>query len=58
MTPERRIVEPEETAVAMQRLGKHVPAATNTHATTQELLDSVFSMRSVLSNTQYGVKGK
>jgi hypothetical protein len=29
-----------------QRLGKHVPAAMNTHATT-ELLDAVFSMRSV-----------
>jgi hypothetical protein len=41
------IVEPEQTAVARQRFGKHVPAATNTHAAIQELLDSVFYMWSV-----------
>jgi hypothetical protein len=35
--------------VARQRLGKHVPAATNTHATVKELLDPVFSMRSALN---------
>jgi hypothetical protein len=29
-----RIVEPEETAVARQRLGKHVSALLNQHATT------------------------
>jgi hypothetical protein len=29
-----------------QRLGKHVPAATNTHATTEELLYALFSMPS------------
>jgi hypothetical protein len=29
------------------RLGKHVPAATNTLATVEQLLDAVFSMRSV-----------
>jgi hypothetical protein len=40
------IVEPEDTAVARQRLGKHVQAATNAHATTEELLDAVFSMQS------------
>jgi hypothetical protein len=33
--------------VATQRLGKHVPAVTNTHETVEELLDAVFSMRSV-----------
>jgi hypothetical protein len=40
------MVEPEDTAVARQRLGKHVPATTNTHET-DELLDAVFSMRFV-----------
>jgi sRNA-binding carbon storage regulator CsrA len=38
------IVGPKETAVSRQRLGKHVPAA-NTHGTTEELFDAVFSMR-------------
>jgi hypothetical protein len=33
--------------VARQRLGKNVTAATNTHATIEELLDASFSMRSV-----------
>jgi hypothetical protein len=33
--------------VARQRPGKHVPAVTNTHATMEELLDAVFSMRSM-----------
>jgi hypothetical protein len=33
--------------VARQRLGKHVPAATNTQATIEVLLDASFSMRSV-----------
>jgi hypothetical protein len=46
-------VEPEESAVARQRLGKHVPAAKNTYATIEELLDAVFS---VVSNSQYVVK--
>jgi hypothetical protein len=32
--------------VARQPLGKHVPAVTNTHATT-ELADAVLSVRSV-----------
>jgi hypothetical protein len=35
--------------VARQRLGKHVSAATNTHATIGGLFDAVFSMRSVHS---------
>jgi hypothetical protein len=30
--------------VARQRLGKNVAAATNTHSTTEELLDASFSM--------------
>jgi hypothetical protein len=42
------IVEPEEMAVAMQWLGKHIPMVMNTHATIEELLDAVFSMLSVL----------
>jgi hypothetical protein len=33
--------------VARQRLGKHFPAATNTYATTEELLEASFSIRSV-----------
>jgi hypothetical protein len=33
--------------VARQRLSKHVPVAKNTHTTMSELLDTVFSMRSV-----------
>jgi hypothetical protein len=39
------IVEPEEISVAMQRLGKYVHAALNTHATL-ELFDAVSSVRS------------
>jgi hypothetical protein len=34
-------------AICRQRLGKHVPAATDTHATIQILLETVFSTRSV-----------
>jgi hypothetical protein len=33
--------------VARQRLGKNITAATNTHATIEELLDASFSMLSV-----------
>jgi hypothetical protein len=36
--------------VTRQRFGKHVPASTNTHATT-EFLDAVFSMR----HLSYGI---
>jgi hypothetical protein len=39
--------ELEETAVARERLGKHVPAATNTDATIEELLEAVFYVGSV-----------
>jgi hypothetical protein len=38
---------------ARHRLGTHVPAATTTHAKTKELLDTVFSMRSV--SYQYSI---
>jgi hypothetical protein len=41
------IVQLEETAVARYRVGKQVSAATNTYATLEELLDAVFSMRSL-----------
>jgi hypothetical protein len=37
---------PEETAVASERLDKHVSAAKNTRATTEETTEAVFSMRS------------
>jgi hypothetical protein len=34
-------------AVSRQRLGKHVPAATDTHATIEVLLEIVFPTRSM-----------
>jgi hypothetical protein len=34
-------------AVCRQRLGKHVPTATDTHGTIEVLLETVFSTRSV-----------
>jgi hypothetical protein len=43
-----RIVKPAETAVARQWLSRrHVMAATDTHVTIEELLEAVFSVRSV-----------
>jgi hypothetical protein len=42
-------VEPEETFITRQRLGKHVPAGTNTQATIKVLLETMFSIRSVQS---------
>jgi hypothetical protein len=39
-------MEQEKVAVVRQRQGKHVSAATNQHATIEELLEVVFSMRS------------
>jgi hypothetical protein len=40
--------KPVETAVARQRLSsRHVVAAVDTYATTEELLETVFSVRSV-----------
>jgi hypothetical protein len=50
MSPESRnsaVRSSAGTAIARQRLGKHVPAATNTHATIEEMLNASFSMRSV-----------
>jgi hypothetical protein len=43
---------------AQQRLAKHVLAAKNTHAAVEELLDAVFSVRSVWSNNLYVMKRK
>jgi hypothetical protein len=43
----------ETTFISRQRLGKYVPAATDTHATIQVMLETVFSTWSVLS----GYKG-
>jgi hypothetical protein len=34
-------------AVSKQRLGKHVPGATDKHATIEVMLETVFSTRSV-----------
>jgi hypothetical protein len=33
MTPEAEIVKSEETSIATQLLGKHIPSATNTQVT-------------------------
>jgi hypothetical protein len=38
----------------MQRLGKGIMAATNTHATIEELLEAVFSMRLVSYQRKVG----
>jgi hypothetical protein len=43
------IVEPEKTSITRQRLGKQVPAATDTQATAEELLEMMFPIRSVQS---------
>jgi hypothetical protein len=40
------IVEPEETSFTKQRLGKYFPPVTNTQATIEEFLESVFSVGS------------
>jgi hypothetical protein len=46
MTAEKaRIVESEEIAVARQRLSKIVTLATHTHATIEQLLETVLPMR-------------
>jgi hypothetical protein len=41
------IYQVECRAVSRQRFDKHVPAATDTHATPEELLETVFSTQSV-----------
>jgi hypothetical protein len=38
------IVEPEETAVAGKRRNKHLSMAVNMHATTEQMLEAVFSI--------------
>jgi hypothetical protein len=40
-------VAQEETSIFKQRLGKHVPAATDTQATIEEFLETRFSIPSV-----------
>jgi hypothetical protein len=42
-------VEPEETFITRQRLGKHVHAATNTQEIIEVLLEMKFSIRFVQS---------
>jgi hypothetical protein len=39
-------MEPEETAVTRERLGKHASTAMDTHTTKEKLLKVVFSMQS------------
>jgi hypothetical protein len=43
------IAETEEMYIARQRLGRQVTAATNTQATTDELLGTIFSVQAVQS---------
>jgi hypothetical protein len=43
------MAETEETAIARPQLVKHVSAAMKQHATTEELLETMFSVWSVLS---------
>jgi hypothetical protein len=43
----RIILQPEKMDVAVKRLRKHVLKTTNAHATKEEMLDAVSSMRSV-----------
>jgi hypothetical protein len=45
---ESETVETEESFIAKVKLEKHVPVETNTHATTEELLDSALFMRYML----------
>jgi hypothetical protein len=52
-----RIAEPEGTAIARKRRGKHVPTETDTHATIKELLEAVFSMRSRAEVMQREIMG-
>jgi hypothetical protein len=40
-------VEPEDTSAARQQFGKQVSAATDTEAMREELLGTMFSMRSM-----------
>jgi hypothetical protein len=47
----------DATTIARQRLGKHVPAVTNTHITIEELLDASFSMRCLSYQRKVGGLG-
>jgi hypothetical protein len=40
-------VEPEETSIARQQLGKQVSVATDMQATTEELMGTMFSVQSM-----------
>jgi hypothetical protein len=40
-------VEPEETSIPRQQLGKEISAAVDTQATLEELLGTMFSIRSM-----------
>jgi hypothetical protein len=42
-----RIADPEKISIARQRHGKQASLVTNIHATTEELLETVFFMHSV-----------
>jgi hypothetical protein len=42
------IAVPEKTSIDRQRHDKHISAVKNNHATTEELLEAVFSMQFVL----------
>jgi hypothetical protein len=64
--PKTRPVEPEKqlllanisetTFISRQRLGKHVSAAMDTHATIEVLLETVFSTRSMPRSYQQDTK--
>jgi hypothetical protein len=41
------VLAPPPPNVVRQRLGKHVPAATNTHAIIEDILDAALSVRSL-----------
>jgi hypothetical protein len=41
------IADPKKTSIARQWHSKHISAVRNNHATTEESLEAVFSMRSV-----------
>jgi hypothetical protein len=47
-----RILESQYMTVARQRLDKHIPAALNTYATIEKLLEAVFSTRSMSYQVQ------
>jgi hypothetical protein len=50
-------MEPEETSTVRLRIGKHVPAAMNTQAPLEVLLEKMFSLRPVKSDYKRGQLG-